>query len=51
MKFGKTLQQQIFAQNGFPGWSSFFCDYKGLKKVPSCRLLCDQRRPFADSCA
>lgn len=33
MKFGKTLQQQIFAQNGFPGWSSFFCDYKGLKKV------------------
>ncbi|KPV75877.1 uncharacterized protein RHOBADRAFT_48327 [Rhodotorula graminis WP1] len=33
MKFGKTLQQQIFAQNGFPGWSSFFCDYKGLKKI------------------
>lgn len=33
MKFGKTLQQQIFAQNGFPGWSSYFCDYKGLKKV------------------
>lgn len=33
MKFGKTLQQQIFAQNGFPGWSTYFCDYKGLKKV------------------
>ncbi|GAA5875364.1 hypothetical protein JCM16303_000599 [Sporobolomyces ruberrimus] len=33
MKFGKTLQAQIFAQNGFPGWSSYFCDYKGLKKV------------------
>ncbi|BGP13882.1 hypothetical protein JCM10213_002521 [Rhodosporidiobolus nylandii] len=33
MKFGKTLQAQIYAQNGFPGWSSFFCDYKGLKKI------------------
>ncbi|GAA5941057.1 uncharacterized protein JCM15063_000635 [Sporobolomyces koalae] len=33
MKFGKTLQAQIFAQNGFPGWSSYFCDYKGLKKI------------------
>ncbi|GAA5978148.1 hypothetical protein JCM10908_004246 [Rhodotorula pacifica] len=33
MKFGKTLQQQIFAQNGFPGWSTYFCDYKGLKKI------------------
>ncbi|GJN88570.1 hypothetical protein Rhopal_001536-T1 [Rhodotorula paludigena] len=33
MKFGKTLQQQIFAQNGFPGWAAFFCDYKGLKKI------------------
>lgn len=33
MKFGKTLQQQIFAQNGFEGWAAYFCDYKGLKKV------------------
>ncbi|GAA6062254.1 hypothetical protein JCM10212_001768 [Sporobolomyces blumeae] len=33
MKFGKTLQAQIFAQNGFPGWSAYFCDYKGLKKI------------------
>ncbi|GAA5885473.1 hypothetical protein JCM6882_009633 [Rhodosporidiobolus microsporus] len=33
MKFGKTLQAQIYAQNGFPGWSNFFCDYKGLKKI------------------
>ncbi|GAA5830339.1 hypothetical protein JCM11251_001314 [Rhodosporidiobolus azoricus] len=33
MKFGKTLQAQIYAQNGFPGWSSYFCDYKGLKKI------------------
>ncbi|BGO89599.1 hypothetical protein NBRC10512_001550 [Rhodotorula toruloides] len=33
MKFGKTLQQQIFAQNGFEGWAAYFCDYKGLKKI------------------
>jgi hypothetical protein len=39
MKFGKTLQGQIYAQNGFPGWSSYFCDYKGLKKVRLSFLL------------
>ncbi|GAA6027089.1 hypothetical protein JCM8097_006102 [Rhodosporidiobolus ruineniae] len=33
MKFGKTLQAQIYAQNGFPAWAQFFTDYKGLKKI------------------
>ncbi|GAA5848597.1 hypothetical protein JCM8547_004567 [Rhodosporidiobolus lusitaniae] len=33
MKFGKTLQAQIYAPNGFSGWSQYFQDYKGLKKI------------------